>query len=216
MAIERLVHFLKESTEGITSSSIIGHATQQTVEDLLNSLQESIHKIETDIDYLTKSENAGEQAETIDVVKFIENYRKNVLSTYGQRFAIEIHKMDDNLKVKISPKSFNELLDNVISNAVRHGFTDINRTDYKIVFNLSKSETGYCKIEIGNNGNPISERGRKEYFVRGSFAGETGHTGIGGARIHEIGEEFNGKITAPYSLQELPVVISVEFPNVSL
>lgn len=216
MAVERLERFLTNSSEGIKISSIIGHVTQQTVGDLLNNLKISIQNIEVEINNLTKNENAGEQIETLEVEHFIRWYCKNLATKYGRHFVVNVDCKDKGLKIKISRKPFIELLDNVFTNAVHHGFTDDAREDYKVRITLSKTNDGFCKIDIANNGNPISERGRNEYFVRGSFAGETGHTGIGGARVFEICEEFNGKAIEPYSVKGFSVVISVEFPIVSL
>lgn len=216
MAVERLERFLVNSSEGIKLSSIIGQATQQTVGDLLNNLKTSIQNIEMEINNLTKSETIGEQLETLEVEHFIRGYCENLASKFGRHFRVGVDCRDKGLKIKISRKPLMELFDNVFTNAVRHGFTDDTREDYKILIIISKTDKGFCKIDIANNGNPISERGRGEYFVRGSFAGKTGHTGIGGARVFEICEEFNGKAIEPYSIEGFPVVISVEFPIVSL
>lgn len=216
MAVERLERFLINSYEGIKISSIIGQATQQTVGDLLNNLKTSIQNIEVEIINLTKSESVGEQLEILEVENFVREYCENLASKYSRNFRVDINCLDKGLKIKISRKHFIELLENVFTNAVRHGFTDDTKKDYKVLITLSKTDEGFCKIDIANNGNPISERGRKEYFVRGSFAGKTGHTGIGGARVFEICEEFNGKAIEPYSVEGFPVVISVEFPIVSL
>lgn len=216
MAVERLERFLINSSEGIKISSIIGQATQQTVGDLLNNLKTSIQNIEVEIINLTKSESVGEQLEILEVENFVREYCENLASKYSRNFRVDINCLDKGLKIKISRKHFIELLENVFTNAVRHGFTDDTKKDYKVLITLSKTDEGFCKIDIANNGNPISERGRKEYFVRGSFAGKTGHTGIGGARVFEICEEFNGKAIEPYSVEGFPVVISVEFPIVSL
>ena len=108
------------------------------------------------------------------------------------------------------------MLEQIFYNAVRHGFTDNSRDDYEILITISETDEGYCRIDIANNGNPISERGRKEYFIKGSFAGETGNTGMGGARVFEICEGTNGKAIEPYSTVDFPVVVSVEFPIASL
>lgn len=216
MAVERLERFLINSSEGIKLSSIIGQATQQTVGDLLNNLKTSIQNIEVEINNLTKSETVGEQLETLEVEHFVKGYCENLASKFNRHFSVVVDCKDKGLKIKISRKPFMELLDNIFTNAVRHGFTDNTRKDYKVLIILSKTDGGFCKIDIANNGNPISERGRNEYFVRGSFAGKTGHTGIGGARVFEICEEFNGKAIEPYSVEGFPVVISVEFPIVSL
>lgn len=216
MAVERLECFLINSSEGIKLSSLIGQATKQTVGDLLNNLKTSIQNIEIEINNLTKSETVGEQLETLEVEHFVRGYCENMASKYSRYFRVDVDTKDKGLKIKISRKPFMELLDNVFTNAVRHGFTDDTRNDYKVLITLSKTDESFCKIDIANNGNPISERGRNEYFVRGSFAGKTGHTGIGGARVFEICEEFNGKVIEPYSVEGYPVVISVEFPIVSL
>ena len=214
--VERLANFLAKSPDGIKRSSIIGLATHQTVGDLLDNLKKSIQDIGDNIDRLTKSETVGEHCETLDVEFFIREFCKNVASKFGRSFKINIDSKDEGLMINISRNSFIELLDNIITNAVRHGFTDNTRDDYNVCITVSKTDKGYCRIDIANNGNPISERGRKEYFVRGSFAGETGHTGIGGARVFEICEEFNGNAIEPYSIEGFPVVVSVEFPIVSL
>lgn len=216
MAIERLELFLINSSEGIKLSSIIGQATQQTVGDLLNNLKTSIQNIEVEINNLTKSETVGEELETLEVEHFIRKYCANLASKFSGHFRVDVDCKDKGLKINISRKPFMELLDNILTNAVCHGFTDDTRGDYKILIILSKTDEGFCKIDIANNGNPISERGRREYFVRGSFAGKTGHTGIGGARVYEICEEFKGKAIEPYSIEGFPVVVSVEFPIVSL
>ena len=216
MAVERLESFLINSSEGIKLSSIIGQATPQTVGDLLSNLKTLIQNIEKEIKNLTESETVGEQLETLEVEHFVREYCENFASKYGRHFRVDVDCKDKGLKIKISRKPFIELLDSVFLNAIRHGFTDDTRKDYKILITLSKTDEGFCKIDIANNGNPISERGRNEYFVRGSFAGKTGHTGIGGARVFEICEEFNGKAIEPYSVEGFPVVISVEFPIVSL
>lgn len=212
MAVERLKKCIANSTDGIKLSYIVGQATQQTVEQLLRGLTNSICKIEEDIKVLTEIESSDKQIETLDVNQFVREFCDKFGPRYKCRFSVCIKAVDENLKIKISRHAFTEMFDNIFSNAVRHGFTDKERDDYKIVVTISETCNGYCKIDIANNGNPISERGKKEYFVKGSFAGETGHTGLGGARVFDICEEADGKVMEPYSTKEFPFVISVEFP----
>lgn len=216
IAIERLGNFIHTSSDGIKSSSIIGKATMQSVGDLLKNLIISIKKIEDDINKLTESESAGKYPEILDVERFIKDYCDKFASIYNRRFSVNIDVRKKDLKIKISHEDFYDLLEQIFCNAVRHGFTDDNRDDYTIHVTISNTNNGYCRINIANNGNQISERGRKEYFAKGSFAGETGHTGMGGARVFEICEKANGKVMEPYSTIDFPVVISMEFPVVSL
>ena len=216
MAVELLERFIAVSSDGVKLSSEIGSVTKRTVGDLLKELIGSIQKVEDDIKKLTESEIAGEQLETIEVECFIREFCDRFASKYNRRFTLNIEVKDEGLKIKISHNSFESIFENIFSNAVRHGFTDDSREDYKIYVMLSETSDGYCRIDIANNGNPISERGRNEYFVKGSFSGETGNTGMGGARIFEICEKFNGRAIAPYSTIDFPVVVSVEFPIVLL
>ena len=216
MAVDRLGKFIAASTDGVKLSSIIGLATQQTVENLLKGLTDSIHKIEKDIKELTEIKSDKEQPEILEVELLVRKYCNGFAARYNSRFSVCIDIKDEGLKIRISRNSFEELFENIFSNAVQHGFTDDGRNDYKIFVTISETDEGYCRIDIANNGNPISERGRKEYFVKGSYAGETGHTGLGGARVFEICEGANGKAIEPYSTGDFPVVVSVEFPIVSL
>ena len=216
MAVELLERFIAVSSNGVKLSSEIGSVTKRTVGDLLKELIGSIQKVEDDIKKLTESEIAGEQLETIEVECFIREFCDRFASKYNRRFTLNIEVKDEGLKIKISHNSFESIFENIFSNAVRHGFTDDSREDYKIYVMLSETSDGYCRIDIANNGNPISERGRNEYFVKGSFSGETGNTGMGGARIFEICEKFNGRAISPYSTIDFPVVVSVEFPIVLL
>lgn len=215
MAVDRLEKFISASTDGVKPSSIIGQATQQTVENLMTGLVDSICKIEEDIKLLTEIVSDDKQMEILDVEQFVREYCKEFVSMYNSRFHVYVDVKDGDLSIRISRGSLKELFESVFTNAVRHGFTEECRDDYAILVTISETDEGYCKIDIANNGNPISERGQKEFFVRGSFAGETGHTGLGGARIFEICERCNGKAMIPYNTGDSKVVVSVEFPIVS-
>ena len=106
-----------------------------------------------------------------------------------------------------------ELLDNIVGNAVRHGFIG-NRNDYLLQVSIEVTDNRMCEIAIANNGEPMSERARTTFFEQGSFAGPTGHTGIGGFRIYDICDKAGGEAILPYSKEGFPVVICVKFPLV--
>ena len=214
MAVERLRDYmLKNPSGGIKSTDIIGKATSQTVADLLEDLLTSIKNIETGIDNLTKSEHMGEGAEVIDVSNFLNNYIERIVSKYSLSVQIEKIGFESNLRIEISPQTFIELLDNIVNNAFRHGFTE-ERNDYILQFVIELTNENMCKISIANNGAPMSERAHNTFFEQGSFAGPTGHTGIGGFRIYDICDKAQGRALPPYSKEGFSVVISVEFPLV--
>lgn len=212
MKVERLRDFFSKANGGVKLTDIIGKATGQTVDDLLTGLYDSVKNVEAEINNLTKSETAGEPEQVISVAEFLNDYCDKIATKYTRPFKIEKIGLDDTSRIKISPKLFIELLDNIVGNAVQHGFIE-NRDDYVLQVKL-ETVGDKCKISIANNGVPMSERAQKEYFVRGSFAGTTGHTGIGGARVFEICDKAGGEAMQPYSEDAFPVVISVLFPLV--
>ena len=213
MAIERLQSFFLKHSEGVKLSDIIGEKTKQSVNDLLEGLLYSVGNIETEIENLTKSEQPGEPEQILNVVSSLNDYFDRIASKYPASFNIERIGFEKDLNIKISPKAFMELLDNIVGNAVRHGFIG-NRKDYLLQVAIEATDDNMCEIAIANNGEPMSERARTTFFEQGSFAGPTGHTGIGGHRIYDICDKAGGEAMPPYSKEGFPVVICVKFPLV--
>lgn len=213
MAVERLQNFFLKNDNGVKASDKIGEKSGSTVYDLLKGLHASVIRMEEEINNLTKSEQAGEPEQEFDVAEFLNRYCDNIMSTYSKLFAVKKIGFDYKIRIKMSPKALIELLDNVVNNAVRHGFTE-GRNDYVLQFEIEQTGNGMCRINIANNGTPMSERARTTYFEPGSFAGETGNSGFGGFRIYDICDKAGGQALTPYRKEGFPVVISVEFPYV--
>lgn len=210
--VDRLRKFFNKKPEGVRLSDIIGEKTNQSISELLESLDRTVKNVEEEIEYLTKSEKAGESAVELDVAATISEYCEKTAATYVHSFKFEKVGFDKHTRIKISPKDFREMLSCIIANADRHGFIE-GRSDY--VLQISIEERGEkCRISFANNGYPMSERAINEYFVRRSVAGSTGNTGIGGARVFEICEKAGGEALRPSSNDDFSVVISVEFPLV--
>lgn len=211
MAIERLQNFFKKHPNGVKLSDVIGEITNQSVNDLLEGLSSSVKNIETEIENLTKNEQACEPEQELNLSHWLDDYLDKITSRYHISFNIEKVGFEKELYIKISPKAFIELLDNIIGNAVRHGFIG-NRNDYLLQVSIEVTDDRMCEIAIANNGEPMSERARTTFFEKGSFAGSTGHTGIGGYRIYDICDKAGGEAIVPYSKEGFPVVICVKFP----
>ena len=141
MAVERLQHFLKEHPDGIKSSDIIGEITKQSVDDLLVDLACSVKNVETEIENLTKSEQAGEPEQTLNVALALDDYLDRIAPKYTTPFNIEKVGFEKGLNIKISPKAFTELIDNIVGNAVRHGFIG-NRNDYLLQVSIEATNVG--------------------------------------------------------------------------
>lgn len=213
MAIERLQSFFLKHSDGVKLSDVIGEITKQSVNDLLEGLLHSVGNIETEIENLTKSEQAGVPEQILNVASSLNDYFDRIASKYPTSFNIEKIGFEKDLNIKISPKAFMELLDNIVGNAVRHGFIE-NRKDYLLQIAIETTNDNMCEIAIANNGEPMSERARTTFFEQGSFASPTGHTGIGGHRIYDICDKAGGEAMPPYSKEGFPVVICVKFPLV--
>lgn len=213
MSVERLYRYFQNSPNGVTLFDIIGQSTKQSVDSLLKDMLISIDNIGKEIECLTKTEKIGESEQIINISEFLRDYCDAIESKYVQLFKIEKVGFDVCCRIKISQKSFLELLDNVVGNAVRHGFVQ-KRNDYLIQISVEILDDKMCQVSIANNGEPMWERAKTTYFEQGSFVGPTGHTGIGGYRVFEICDKAKGEVLAPYSKENFPVVISVKFPMV--
>ena len=91
-------------------------------------------------------------------------------------------------QVYISPLDFSRLVLNIIENARIHGFTDLTRSDYKIMINLSVDEKREMyQIDFTNNGTPLPNGMTKtRYGIKGEKAGLSGGTGTGGYIVKSI------------------------------
>lgn len=100
----------------------------------------------------------------------------------------------EGINVFIAKDDLLRLCENIIGNAVKHGFTDPERTDYSIVTELSvDKECKMFRIDFRNNGNPLPVGlDRQRYGLRGEKAGVTGGTGEGGWIVKSIVEHYNG------------------------
>jgi type I restriction enzyme M protein len=96
----------------------------------------------------------------------------------------------------IAPSDLNRLVENIINNAVQHGFTDPENRDYSINISLTvarhNDELMY-QIDFADNGKSLPEGMNKERFgLRGEKAGKTAGTGCGGYIIKSIVEHYGG------------------------
>lgn len=98
------------------------------------------------------------------------------------------------LFVNIAPVDFQRMVDNIIENARKHGFTDHTRTDYYMGIDLSiNTERNMYQIDFYNNGTPLPDGMTKaRYGLKGEKAGQTGGTGSGGYIVRSIVSHYGG------------------------
>ena len=108
--------------------------------------------------------------------------------------------LKDNLKenlplfVSIAPIDFQRMVNNIIENARKHGFTDHARANYYMSIDLSiNKERNMYQIDFCNNGTPLPEGMTKtRYGLKGEKAGSNAGTGSGGYIVKSIVNHYGG------------------------
>lgn len=100
----------------------------------------------------------------------------------------------EGVNVYIAKDDLHRLCDNIIHNAIVHGFTDPERRDYNITTELSVDfERNMFQIDFTNNGNPFPKGMDKEHYgIRGVKAGPYSGSGEGGYIVRAIVEHYDG------------------------
>lgn len=84
------------------------------------------------------------------------------------------------------------IVDNIVSNAVSHGFKDPEK-EYTIHFEFKPEGTSYI-LSISNDGDPLpTDKDPEDVFVLGHTSGGRDHAGIGGYQVRSLMEDFGGK-----------------------
>lgn len=213
-SVDSLHCYLEKSAGYIHRDDVISKKTGWTVGSLIDNILASIRTIENTVKDFTNIRKYTDTSK-ICISDFLRNYCKNLPQKYSVPFSIETKGLDVCAKIEISRTALADMLDNIVGNAVRHGFVKEGHNEYVISFDMEITNSGMCRLSISNNGKSMSERAKDIYFERGSFTGPTGHSGIGGAIIKDVCNQFNGKVSISEN-KKYPVVIVVEFPVLNL
>jgi hypothetical protein len=118
----------------------------------------------------------------------------------GSSIGFNGHSLDSfNMKsaipfIYVARNDIQRMINNIIDNARKHGFTDSTRKDYVVKVRLSMNvEKNMFQIDFCNNGNPLPEGMNKmRYGIKGEKAGKTAGTGIGGNYVKSFVEHYGG------------------------
>lgn len=124
----------------------------------------------------------------------------------------ENNQKEEPLIVEIAKLDFDRMVENIVANARKHGFTDSSRNNYRIDISLTvDSERNMFRIDFSNNGNPLPKGVDKyTYGLLGEKSGSTGGTGQGGHIVKSIVEHFGGDYDV-YA-QDNNTIVSVFLP----
>ena len=115
--------------------------------------------------------------------------------TKGYKASIDAHPdYVEGINTYIAEDDLKRLCDNIVFNAIKHGFTDPSRNDYGLLIELTVDQKrDMFQIDFRNNGNPLPKGMDKlRYGLRGEKAGVTGGTGEGGFIVKSIAEHYGG------------------------
>ena len=212
--VQALAKFLKNNPVG---EKIISSSANISVSAHISRLINKLNEIGLQMEKLTDREQFGEP-EPIEIrskLKAIHNSdRYKVIHTDNEEELVSLSG-GRSCYVNIAESDWNKLINNIISNAVRHGFKD-EKSTYTIRTKLSYDMgTDNYVIEISNNGEPLPKgMDTVKYGIDGECAGSSKGTGAGGAIVKSIVEHYKGSyevIDAPD--EEFPVSIIINLPR---
>ena len=204
---------MMELNNGILKSvEVIDPRRGVTVEKRFVRLQESLGKVIYYVDNIT-NELKYDDAEIIDSLKFITECKERLIQ--GGLFSVEIQVDKISLKgreplISISKNDFEELYNNLLENAIKHGFVDVTKS---YIFRISISYIDdNLEIYFQNNGKPFPIGITKKIDVKGEKAGSTAGTGIGLWKVAEIAKHFGCKLeVSDEPSNEFPVGFKFKF-----
>jgi sensor histidine kinase regulating citrate/malate metabolism len=191
--LNNLTYARKAGNGIIDESAEIGGLVKIKVSDIFDNIDAAMkilsHQIRTfDVSYGMKPEN-------FSLADFLDGYLESHQHSHVYfDFDSGFDRYDDAPLTYIEfPKdALVIILDNIISNAVAHGFTDKDK-EYTIRFRF-ESVGSKVVLSISNNGSPLPEgKDPENIFVYGDTTGDTrAHFGIGGYQVKNLMKEFDG------------------------
>lgn len=208
----------RERKEGtISDNERISRIAQTTVKDAFEYLSKATKDLLVKLDHIADVEYTFNKPEWINPEEFVEsyiqkhengwvNFKPVVKWAKGHNLADKdltdlsgetiLHKGEPIYTMMFPRDALKQILDNIVSNAISHGFIDKSCHNYQLRFSWEIDGTT-LKICVENNGAPIpSDRSTSsllEYGVSTSL-NSNGHHGIGCNEIDGIMRKYDGKI----------------------
>lgn len=201
----------------ISDNERISHIKQTTVKDAFEYLSMATKDLLVKLDHIADVEYTFTKPEWINPEEFVEsyiqkhengwvNFKPVVKWAKGHNLADKdltdlsgetiLHKGEPIYTIMFPRDALKQILDNIVSNAISHGFIDKSYHNYQLRFSWETDGTA-LKMCVENNGAPIpSDRSTSsllEYGVSTSL-NSNGHHGIGCNEIDSIMRKYDGKI----------------------
>jgi len=204
---------LSDLIEHLSDEEQFGEAERFSITDYFQNLVSETKNNGYDIEYFMDS-------------GAIENYLKVKVNEYLEHVKALSDAQDEEFKKRgytfpmhwsytmIAPLDFDRMVQNVLENARKHGFTDPTRSDYKlwIILGVDEKRDMYV-IDFKNNGTPLPEGMTKErYGIKGEKAGLNGGTGSGGYIVRSIVTHYGGDYDVFYNDENQLTTVRVYLP----
>ncbi len=202
----------------ISNDDRISRIRKTTVGETFDGISQKLKDMMPIMEHMADVEYSFGKTEWVDPEKFLSDYIDHRKKTWidfepikdwtpGQNKVQNdiidpqskkvLYKKGDALhKIWFAPKALEKVLDNIVANAMAHGFTDANRDDYQLRFSWEKNDFSLL-IKVENNGSPIpaghDTASLLQYGVSSSLHHD-GHNGIGCHEIDDIMQRYEGSI----------------------
>ena len=191
--------------EPLTRDTVISSRNGITALDQLNQLYAYAARISTMNKHLM-DEYAYGTPEEVWIGALIDEYTNKY---FGANYAFEvihpsvttntkIGSTENNVyfhQIKIAPSDFEQILDNIVANATKYGFTDKDKNYcIRIIIENSYIDAKEAvKITVVNNGNPLPKNMDEDrVFTYGQSSGKG--EGLGGWQIKNIVKHYDGRV----------------------
>jgi type I restriction enzyme M protein len=172
---------------------------ETTLERIESILIHSIKSLDSTGDII-KADRSRLNLEKIKIKDFLEEIQQMYAQEAFFRIQIEVEEDEKGKEIpiytQIDKTQVTTIFTNLVDNAIRHGFTTKDKK-YTVQFRVGLSSDQQEVIIIyKNDGQAFPDNFSFEDFIGyGNYAGETGHSGIGGYLIHQIIDNHNGNIS---------------------
>jgi len=169
------------------------------LERIESILAHSINSLDSTGDII-KADRSKLNLEPIKIKDFLEEIQQFYTQEISFRIQIEVEEDAKGREIPIytliDKTQLTTVITNLIDNAKRHGFVQKNK-QYTIQFRVGLSpDQQEVVIIYKNDGQEFPNNFSFEDFIGyGNYAGQTGHSGIGGYLIHQIIDNHNGNIS---------------------
>ncbi|MFR9640599.1 MAG: HAMP domain-containing sensor histidine kinase [Rikenellaceae bacterium] len=192
-AIDILDRCRKRGGGVMNDSDIAAHRTGESVASYFDRLKTNVDRL-SELVKILHEERTYDESQSLNIRVLLEEYAANCISP---KFTVDLDCSDiDRLKrgacIDISKADFMQMMDNIVTNADRWGFTDDSRKDYSIRIRPQLTDRRNVTITISNNGNTLPQgMSAEKIFNWGVGSG----TGLGTYQTKSIVEHFGGTIS---------------------